>query len=80
MDMTRSVKSKMEVNVNGDGQSTKEVDMMRSHIPTTYVDMTGEGITTNKVEDNNLLKGDDVLTEMMTILTLEVKLGLLKIC
>jgi hypothetical protein len=25
------------------------------------VDIIGEGITTNKVEDNSLLKGDDVL-------------------
>jgi hypothetical protein len=33
---------------------------MRSHILTTYVDMTWEGITINKVEDNNLLKVDDV--------------------
>jgi hypothetical protein len=39
--------------------------MMKSHIPTTYVDMIGEGITTNKVEDNSLLKVDDVLFKTM---------------
>jgi hypothetical protein len=61
MDMIRSVKLRMEVDVSGDGQSTTKVDMMGSHIPTTYVDIIGEGITTNKVEDNSLLKGDDVL-------------------
>jgi hypothetical protein len=54
--------------------------MMRSHIPTSYVDMTGEGIITNKVEDTNLLEGDDVLLEMMMTLKLEVKLGQLRIC
>jgi hypothetical protein len=43
----------MEVDVNGDGQLTKEVNMMKSHIPGTYVDMIGEGIKTNKVEDNS---------------------------
>jgi hypothetical protein len=43
--------------------------------------MTRKGITTNQVEDNSLLEGDDVLLEMMMTLTLEVKLGqLLKIC
>ncbi len=71
----------MEVDVSGDGQSTKEVDMMRSHIPIVYDDMTWEGITTNKVDDNSLLEGDDVLLEMMMTLKLEIKLGqLLKIC
>jgi hypothetical protein len=35
--MTRSVKSRMEI------------DMMKSHIPTTHVDMTRKGITTNKI-------------------------------
>jgi hypothetical protein len=59
--MTRSVKLRMEVDMSEDGQSIKKVDMMRSHIPTLYVDMIGEGITTNKVEDNNLLEGDDVI-------------------
>ncbi len=49
--------------------------MMRSHILIAYVDMTREGITTNKVEDNSLLKGDGVLLEMTMILKLEVKLG-----
>ncbi len=79
--MTRSVKSRMEVEMSGDGQLIKKIDMMRSHMPTTYVDVIGEGITTNKVEDNNLLKGDDVLLEMMMILKLEVKLGqLFRIC
>jgi hypothetical protein len=71
----------MEVNLSGNGPSNKEVNMMRSHIPIVYVDMKGEGITTNKVEANNLLQGDDVLLEMMMILKLEVKLGqLLRIC
>jgi hypothetical protein len=43
--------------------------------------MTRKGITTNQVEDNSLLEGDDVLLEMMMTLKLEVKLGqLLKIC
>jgi hypothetical protein len=71
----------MEVDMNGDGQSTKEVNMMRSHIPTTYVDMTREGIITNKIKDNNLLEGDDVLPKMMMTLKLKIKLGqLLKIC
>jgi hypothetical protein len=40
MDMTRNVELRMEVDVSGDGQSTKEVDMMRSHIPIVYDDMT----------------------------------------
>jgi hypothetical protein len=61
--------------VSGDGQLTKEVDMMRNHIPTSYVDMIGEGITTNKVEDNSLLQGGDVLLKMMMTLKLQVKLG-----
>jgi len=79
--MTRYVKLKMEVDVSGDGQSTKEVDMMRTHIPMMYVDMIGEGIMTNKVDDNSLLEGDDVLLEMMMTLKLKVKLGqFLKIC
>ncbi len=34
---------------------------MKNHIPTTYVDMKGECLTTNKVQNNNLLEGDDVL-------------------
>jgi hypothetical protein len=42
--------------------------MMRRHIPTVHVDMIGEGITTNKVEDSSLLKIDDQLPEMMMIL------------
>jgi hypothetical protein len=29
------------------------------------MDLIGEGITTNKVEDNSLLKVDDVLPKMM---------------
>jgi hypothetical protein len=58
VDMTRSVKLKMEIDMSGDGQSINKVNMMRNHIPTTYVNMIGEGITTNRVEDNNLLKGD----------------------
>jgi hypothetical protein len=67
--------------MSGDGQSTKEVDMMKSRIPIAYDDMTGEGITTNKVDDNSLLEGDDVLLEMMMTLKLQIKLGqLLKIC
>jgi hypothetical protein len=70
MDMTRSVELRMEVDVSGNGQLTKEVDMMRSRIPITYDDMIGEGITTNKVDDNNLLEGDDVLLEMMMTLKL----------
>ncbi len=71
----------MEVDMSGDGQSIKEVNMMRSHIPTTYVDMIGEGIITNKTKNNNLLEGDDVLSRMMMILKLEIKLGqLFKIC
>jgi hypothetical protein len=54
---------------------------MKSHIPTTYVDMIGKGITTNKVQDNSLLKVDDVLPKMMMTLKLGVKLGqLLRIC
>ncbi len=68
--MTRSVELRMEVDVSGNGQLTKEVDMMRSRIPITYDDMIGEGITTNKVDDNNLLEGDDVLLEMMMTLKL----------
>jgi hypothetical protein len=40
VDMTRSVKSRMEVNMNGNDQSIKEVNMMRSHIPIAYVDVT----------------------------------------
>ncbi len=40
-----------------------------------YVDMTWKGTTTNKVEDNSLLEGDDVLFEMMMTLKLEIKLG-----
>ncbi len=59
----------MEMDVSGDGQSINKVNMMRNHIPTTYVDMIGESITTNWVEDNNLLKGD-VLPEMMMTLKL----------
>ncbi len=67
--------------MNGNGQSTKEVDMMRSHIPTVHVDMIGKCITTNKVEDNNLLESDDQLLEMMMTLKLKVKLGqLFRIC
>jgi hypothetical protein len=58
--MTNSSILTWPVDMSGDGQLTKEVDMMRSHILTTYVDMTWEGITINKVEDNNLLKVDDV--------------------
>jgi hypothetical protein len=69
----------MEVDMNGNDQSIKEVDMMRSHIPITYVDMTGEGITINKVENNSLLESDDRLLEMVTTLKLEVKLGQLLI-
>jgi hypothetical protein len=54
---------------------------MKSRIPIAYDDMTGEGITTNKVDDNSLLERDDVLFEMMMTLKLEIKLGqLLKIC
>jgi hypothetical protein len=49
MDMTRNVKLNMEIDMSGDGQLIKEVDMMRNHIPTTYVDMIGKGIITNKV-------------------------------
>jgi hypothetical protein len=39
-------------------QLTKEVDMMKSHIPTMHVNITREGITINKVENNNLLESD----------------------
>jgi hypothetical protein len=39
-----------------------------------YVDMIGESITINQVENNSSLKGD-VLPEMMMTLKLEVKLG-----
>ncbi len=67
VDMTRSVKSRMEV------------DMMKTHILTTHVDMTRKGITTNKVEDNSLLESDYLLHEMMMTLKLEVKLGQLLI-
>jgi MarR-like DNA-binding transcriptional regulator SgrR of sgrS sRNA len=67
VDMTRSVKSRMEV------------DMMKTHILTTHVDMTRKGITTNKVEDNILLESDYLLHEMMMTLKLEVKLGQLLI-
>jgi hypothetical protein len=42
--------------------------------------MIAEGIITNKVIDNNLLEGDDVLPEMMMTLKLEIKLGQLIIC
>ncbi len=67
--------------MDGIDQSTREIDMMRSHIPIVHVDMTWEGITINKVENKSLLESDDQLFEMMMILKLEVKLGqLLKIC
>jgi hypothetical protein len=61
--------------MNGNGQSTKEVNMMRSHIPLVHVDMIGKGITINKVEDSNLLESDDQLLEMMMTLKLKFKLG-----
>jgi hypothetical protein len=69
----------MEVDMSGDGQSTKEINMMKSHILISYVDMIREGITKSKVEDNSLSEGDDVLLEMMMTLKLKVKLGQLRI-
>jgi hypothetical protein len=48
---------------------------MKIHIPTMHVNMTGEGKTINKVENNNLLESDVQLLEMMMTLKLEIKLG-----